>query len=457
MDKSEQEKYFWNNYLSILSENRVKPDLSIWYVRHCETFIRRNKETRLKQHTVESVSSYLTELINSPEKKAWQKKQAIDSLRYLFKCIRAPLHQEIDWDYWQLSCKDLEPDHDLNYRINHPLVNTDSVSSAARNKIDEAALANEINRLRIVIRRKNYSIRTEKSYSDWLLRFLKFSSHKNIAEIDSQDVVAFLEHLAIQRGVSPKTQSLALNALSYYFKNVRQKEIGDISHFVRAKPREKLPLVLTRDEVSVFLEQLKGVQWLVVSLLYGAGLRIMEAVRLRVQDIDFGFNQIVVREGKGNKERVIPLPARLIQPLKDHLLKVKQQHEDDLSQGHGSVFMPHTLEKKYGKSSQLWVWQYVFPSLKLSVDPRTGSIRRHHINESSIQKRVRNVSRQLEINKRITCHSFRHSYATHLLERGMDIRTIQALLGHSDVSTTMIYTHLANFSNGKTSSPLDDL
>ena len=425
MDKSEQKKYFWNNYLTILSEGGVKPALLTWYVRHCEAFIRRNKETRLKQHTAESVSSYLNELINRPEKEAWQKKQAIDALQYLFRCIRAPLHQEIDWDYWKLSCKDLAPDHDSNYRKNHPVVHTDKDFSRRQHEIDKTAVSSEINRLRIIIRRKNHSIRTEKAYSDWLLRFLKFSAFKDIAEIDSQDVVAFLEYLAIQRGVSPKTQSLALNALSYYFKNVRQKEIGDISHFVRAKPREKLPLVLTRNEVSTVLEHLMGVQWLVVSLLYGAGLRIMEAVRLRVQDIDFGFNQIVVREGKGNKERVIPLPARLIQPLKDHLLKVKQQHEDDLSHGHGSVFMPHTLEKKYGKSSQLWVWQYVFPSLKLSVDPRTGSIRRHHINESSIQKRVRNVSRQLEINKRITCHSFRHSYATHLLERGMDIRPVR--------------------------------
>jgi len=180
MEKANQEKYFWNNYLTILSENEVKPDFSTWYVRHCEAFIRRYKETRLKQHTAASVSSYLNELINSPKKKPWQKKQAIDALQYLFKCIRAPLHQEIDWDYWKLSCKDLEPDHDLNYRINHPLVNTTSFSSTARINVDESALADEINRLRNIIRRKNYSIRTEKSYSDWLLRLLKFSSHKDI-------------------------------------------------------------------------------------------------------------------------------------------------------------------------------------------------------------------------------------------------------------------------------------
>lgn len=457
MDKTEQEKYFWNNYLALLSENRVNPDVLTWYVRHCEIFIRLNKETRLKQHTTESVSTYLNEVVNAPEKKAWQKKQAIDALQYLFKCIRAPLHREIDWDYWKSSCKDLAPDHDSNYRRNHPLVNAGLTESSTENNIDEHAVADQIDRLRVAIRRKNYSIRTEKAYIDWLQRFLKFSSCKAVADIDASDVVAFLEHLAIKRGVSPKTQSLALNALSFYFKNVRQKEIGDISHFVRAKPRQKLPVILTRDEVSSMLEQLSGIQWLLVSMLYGAGLRIMEAVRLRVQDIDFGFNQIIVRESKGNKERVVPLPARLIQPMKDHLLKVKQQHEEDLSQGNGRVFMPHTLAAKYGKSCNLWFWQYVFPSHKLSVDPRTGSIRRHHIDESTIQKRVRNISRKLKMNKRITCHTFRHSYATHKLERGSDIRTIQSLLGHADVSTTMIYTHLANFANGKTSSPLDDL
>ena len=276
-----------------------------------------------------------------------------------------------------------------------------------------------INDLRIAIRRKNYSIRTEKSYTDWVGRLFRFISPVSPTDVDQQNIVAFLEYLAVHRGLSPSTQSLALNAISFYIKQVLNREIGDISSFIRAKPREKLPVILNPDEVSAVLDILNGVQWLVVSLLYGAGLRIMEAVRLRVQDIDFGYNQIIVRNGKGNKERVVPLPAKLIKPLKVHLEDVKRQHDADIKQGHGSVYMPQGLVKKYGKTDQQWVWQYVFPSHKLSVDPVSTVVRRHHINESTIQKCVRNTSRKLDINKRVTCHVFRHSYATHLLERGM--------------------------------------
>jgi integron integrase len=452
-----REKHFWNNYLVILSEDRVKSDLYTWYVRHCEGFIRGNKETRLKQHTKDSISAYLSGLINTDQNKAWQKKQAIDALRLLFKSIHAPLYQQIDWDYWKSSCLDLDKEHDTHYRSTYPVVTPAQPSSSPLNAVQEDTISDEINRLRIAIRRKNHSIRTEKTYATWVLKFLKFSIQKDETEVGAQSVQDYLEYLAIQRGVAPGTQSLALNAISFYFKNVLEREIGDISQFVRARPREKLPIILTRGEVSTVLNELTGVRWLVVSLLYGAGLRIMEAIRLRVQDIDFGYSQIIVRDAKGNKERVVPLPAKSIQAMKDHLRGVKEQHLDDLEQGNGSVYMPQGLIKKYGKSANQWVWQYVFPSKKLSVDPRSNIIRRHHINESTIQKCVRDLSRKLDINKRVTCHTFRHSYATHLLERGMDIRTIQSLLGHKDVATTMIYTHLADFSQGKTSSPLDDL
>ena len=418
-NQKSNEKHFWNNYLSVLSGDQVKPALHTWYVRHCESFIRGNEDTRLKQHTKDSISGYLSGLINADQTKAWQKKQAIDALRLLFKSIHAPLYQQIDWDYWKSSCQDLGKEHDTNYRATYPVVTQVKLSSSPLDAAQEITVSEEINRLRIAIRLKNHSIRTEKTYATWVQQFLKFNMQKAASELGSQSVLDFLEYLAIQRGVAPGTQSLALNAISFYFKNVLDREIGDISQFVRARPREKLPIILTRDEVSTVLNELSGVRWLVVSLLYGAGLRIMEAVRLRVHDIDFSYNQIIVRNGKGNKERVVPLPAKLIRPLENHLEDVKKLHDSDIKQGHGSVHMPQGLVKKYGKSDQQWVWQYVFPSHKLSVDPVSTVVRRHHINESTIQKCVRNTSRKLDINKRVTCHVLRHSYATHFLERGL--------------------------------------
>ncbi len=457
MSRENQEKLFWNNYLAILAEHHIKSSLYTWYVRHCETFIRSNIDIRLKQHTKDSICAYLSGLVNAESMAAWKKKQAIDAIRLLFKSIHAPLYREVDWSYWASSCQDLDKDHDTHYRSSHPVSRTVISSSTALDSAQQRSLSAEINRLRISIRRLNYSIRTEKTYTDWVEKFLRFCHQANCTDIDQHAVLRFLEYLAVDRQVAPKTQSVALNAISFYFKQVLEREIGDISQFVRAKPREKLPIILTRDEVSMVLGELNGLHGLVVSLLYGAGLRIMEALRLRVHDIDFGYSQIIIRDAKGNKERTVPLPVKLIAPLKDHLSEVKKLHTEDIDQGFGCVYMPPGLVKKYSSSASLWIWQYVFPSKKLAVDPRSRVVRRHHINESTIQRGVRNLARKLEINKRVTCHSFRHSYATHLLERGMDIRTIQSLLGHADVSTTMIYTHLANFSNGKTSSPLDDL
>ena len=456
-DVADREKSFWNNYLAYLSEAEIKPSLYTWYVQHCEAFIRTNKETRLKKHTKSSVSAYLKELISHAQKPAWQKQQAIEALQLLFKSIHAPLCQEIDWMHWRSSCHDLPRTHDSNYRSTYPVVARSSASESPMSSAQKGLISQTEEQLRVAFRRNNNSIRTERAYMHWLRYFFNCSRFESLHDINEQTVVSFLEYLAVERKVSAKTQAIALNSISFLFKNVLGREIGDISHFVRAKQREKLPVILNRDEVKQILNQLTGVQYLIVSLLYGAGLRIMESVRLRVQDLDFGYQQIVVRESKGNKERVVPLPVKLGKLLQAHLLEVKAMHEQDLADGYGDVFMPEGLHKKYGKSGKQWVWQYVFPSQKLSVDPRSNIVRRHHINESTIQKCVRNMARKLDIPKRVSCHTFRHSYATHLLERGMDIRTIQSLLGHSDVATTMIYTHLANFAEGKTPSPLDDL
>ena len=451
--KDEREKRFWNNYLALLEEHQVKPSVYEWYVRHCERFIRRYSDCRLKDHTVETVSPYLSDLVASEKFQWWQKRQCIDAIRLLFLSIRAPLCRQIDWEYFKMSCKELEVDHPTLARNNLPL------RKHHDNDVDMRGgdHAEELEKLTRVVRANGYSIRTEQTYTHWLNRFLRFCKNARSGNIDNQSVIAYLSYLSAERSVAPATQALALNAISFYFKSVLNQELGELSDFVKAKRREKLPVGLSTEEVSAMLGALTGVQLALVSLLYGCGLRLMEAVRLRVQDIDFSYQQVIIRNGKGNKERVVPLPVKLVEPLKAHLSRIKAQHSEDLDLGYGSVYMPAELVKKYGKSDKQWVWQYLFPSIKLSVDPRTMSVRRHHLCERSLQRLVCDTGRKLEIAKRVTCHTFRHSFATHQLERGMDIRTLQQLLGHADVSTTMIYTHTANFSKGKTSSPLDFL
>jgi len=448
------EKRFWNNYIALLEEYKVKPTTYRWYIQHCEQFIRCYTEIRLKSHTQKTLSKYLSRILENTQLKPWQKRQAFDALKFLFLSIHSPLCNEIDWEYWKMSCKELERDHVTLARNNTPIKKQ---SSSDLDIIGVAHNGPEIEKLIYVIRAKGYSIRTEKTYVHWINRFLKFNVNLKTEALDDQSVIAYLSYLAVDKGVSSATQALALNAISFYFKSVLTIELGDLSAFIKAKKRHKLPVVLTTDEVSTMLNTMTGVQLLLVSLLYGGGLRLMEAVRLRIQDVDFGYQQIIIRNAKGNKERIVPLPVRVANSLKQQISDVKSQHELDLQNGYGSVYMPAELVKKYGKSDKQWVWQYIFPSTKLSVDPKSKIIRRHHLHESTLQKTVRNTARKVNIPKRVTCHTFRHSFATHNLERGMDIRTLQLLLGHSDVSTTMIYTHTANFSKGKTSSPLDFL
>lgn len=450
----ESEKRFWNNYIATLAEYEIKPDLYQWYVKHCERFIKCYTEIRLKSHTKESLSQYLSGVLQHGYMKSWQKRQTFDALKFLFLCIHSPLSHQIDWEYWKMSCKELEQDHDTLARNNRPIQKQLSSDLDLNGQASNSAA---IEKLIYVIRAKGYSIRTEKTYIHWVNRFLVFKFRQNLKEFDDACVIAYVSFLAVDKGVSAATQALALNAISFYYKSVLNIELGDLSAFVKAKKRHKLPVVLTQEEVVLMLKEFSGVQLLLVSLLYGCGLRLMEAVRLRVQDIDFGYQQIIIRNAKGNKERIVPLPVKIAGSIKQHIADINRQHKTDIQDGFGSVYMPSELVKKYGKSDKQWVWQYIFPSSKLSLDPKTKVVRRHHLHESTLQKSVRNAARKLNISKRVTCHTFRHSFATHNLERGMDIRTLQQLLGHSEVSTTMIYTHTANFSKGKTSSPLDFL
>jgi integron integrase len=307
------------------------------------------------------------------------------------------------------------------------------------------------------IRLKHYSICTEQAYIDWIKRFILFHDKRHPASMAAPEIRAFLSHLAVQRQVAASTQRQALSAIVFLYREILDRDVGWLGEMERAKKPERLPVVFSRSDVRAVLAHLDGQHWLMASLLYGAGLGLMECVRLRIKDVDFEYRQILVRDGKGQKDRVTMLPQSLAEPLKRHLEKVKVLHDQDLAQAFGEAFLPFALERKYANASREWGWQYVFPARRRSVDPRTGKERRHHLDEKTLQEAVKKAVRAAHITKPGSCHTFRHSFATHLLETGYDIRTVQELLGHKDVRTTMIYTHVLNQGGKGVRSPLDTM
>lgn len=309
------------------------------------------------------------------------------------------------------------------------------------------------NRLRVL----HYSLRTERAYLDWVKRFVFFHDKRHPDSMGSTEIEAFLDFLAIKKKVAASTQNQALSAILFLYKEVLRQDPGWVSASKRAKRPQKVPTVFSHAEIKMLFPHLDGTSWIMAHLLYGSGLRLMECVRLRVKDLDFDRNQVVVRNGKGDKDRRSVFPQVLKGTLKLHLDKIKSLHDKDLSDGFGSVYLPFALEKKYASLNKNWAWQYVFPSRKLSKDPKSGVIRRHHINEQVLQRKVKNAIRLAGIPKHGSCHTLRHSFATHLLESGYDIRTIQDLLGHKDVRTTMVYTHILNKSGRGVISPSDVL
>jgi integron integrase len=314
-----------------------------------------------------------------------------------------------------------------------------------------------IERFRDAIRARHYSRRTEKTYWYWIRWFVRFHGMRHPLELGAREVTAFLSWLATERDVAAATQNQALAALLFLYQRVLGLELPWLSDLVRAQRPVRLPTVLSEAEVRRLLAHVEGVGALMTGLLYGAGLRQIECLSLRVKDVDFAYRQILVRDGKGAKDRVTMLPESLVQPLQAHLGRVRLLHRRDLDEGHGEVSLPHALARKYPRAGYHWAWQFVFPSGNRSADPQSGVIRRHHLHPDTLGRIVKRAAARAGIVKPVSCHTLRHSFATHLLERGHDIRTVQELLGHADVSTTMVYTHVMNKGARAVKSPLDRL
>ena len=316
-----------------------------------------------------------------------------------------------------------------------------------------------LDEVRDVMKLHHYSIHTERTYCGWIKRYIQYHSMTSREKLinGAAKIEAFLTHLAVDKALSPSTQNQAMNALVFLHKHILKRPLDGNINAVRAMKKVNIPVVMTREEVACVITLMEGTPQLVVKLLYGSGLRITEALRLRVQDIDYELKQITVRSGKGAKDRITTFPVSVIPLLQNHLSRVRLIHKQDLTHGYGEVYIPYALVRKYPNAAKEWNWQYVFPARNPATDPRSGKMRRHHVDPSVINKAIKVAVRKAGLTKRVSAHTFRHSFATHLLQRGTDIRTIQALLGHKDVSTTMIYTHILRQGGHGVPSPLDDL
>ncbi len=456
---------FWDNYINKTKAYGINSKSARWYVRHAERYIKSKPNTRLVNHSAHDIENYLQSKGDISRLQDWQYKQIVIALKILFlDMVKADWAKQFSWDEYIEQAQSL-PNNHVTVARDYQNIDNDSLMQGLMNKNESnKGLFNQvfseyplhIQNLIKHIRLKHYSIRTEQSYLGWLLRYVAFHSMKDPATMKEAEISLFLEHLVLKRKVSASTQSQALNALIFFYKSVLGVELSDSIVFARSKKPKRLPVVLSVNEINKVLNNIQHpTQHLMVNLLYGCGMRLMECVRLRVQDIDFEYCQIMVRQAKGGKDRVVPIPKKSLSALKAHIENVKALHSEDLKEGYGSVYMPDALAKKYPNAEKEFRWQYVFPASTISKDPRSKAIRRHHVHERSLQRYIKKSADSAGITKKVSTHTFRHSFATHLLENGYDIRTLQELLGHADVSTTMIYTHVLNKPGVTVTSPLD--
>ena len=449
---------FYDNYLKCLDKASIPENQRRWYVKHIEAFIKAHSGHKIKSLARQELDRYLVMLGRQNQLSGWQFAQCINAIRILYcDLLSTPACQAMDWEYWENSARQLEIEHPTTARqfsaeeLSY-LKTRKGEGPTHQVRVDHRdlliLLANEI-------RRRGYAWRTEQAYEQWICRYIIFCNSLPPADTGPTEVKSFLEYLAVRRNVSASTQSQALNALVFLYDKVLGQELGDLKSFARAKRPRNLPVVLSRDEVIHLLDNMQGRHKLIASLLYGSGMRLLEGLRLRIQDIDFAYNRIHIHQAKGKKDRYAPLPGSLVDGLREQVEATRLLHEQDISAGYGEIILPNALQRKYPKAGRELKWQFLFPSGRLAVDPQGGKIRRHHLHESGLQKAVKRASVAANINKRVGCHTLRHCFATHLLEANYDIRTVQELLGHAHVSTTMIYTHVLNRPGVGVFSPLD--
>ena len=450
---TERERNYWRKYAEYLLSNNISGRAAEACIRHAQQFAYSLEKKKLRDVDKTILQAYFDELGRSDKIVAWQYSQAVSAIEMLFEMLGLKkVLASFNWDECREAARELGREHPTVARSasSREIVENRTQGDATLMSPDVLRV---LGRLRDVVRIRNLTIRTEQSYSAWAERFARFC--KGAIPQEPQRIGAFLEHLALVEKVAPATQAQALNALVFLYRHVLEIDPGDLGGYQRPRAKRKLPVVLSPSEVDRLLSAMPDTAGLMTRIMYGTGMRLMECARLRVKDIDWDNGYIDVVGGKGDKSRRVPLPDAYRDELELHLASRKLQHQKDLAAGFGEVFVPDSLLRKSPGVAKSWGWQYVFAAFRISTDPRTGRHMRHHISENVPQKAIKKAAIEVGITKQVSCHTLRHSFATHLLRAGYDIRTVQELLGHSDVATTMIYTHVLNRPGVSALSPAD--
>ncbi len=449
---SEKEVNFWSKYANKVVKHNICGHSAKWHIRYAQMFAYGLGGRYLHEIDAGHVDDYLEELGRNSKFSGWQMGEMVSALRILFcEMTDCAWAKSYDWDAVKDGFRDLPVDH-ATFAREIGAAETVRKRPVVKEEISDEKTRKILGRLRDLTRIRNMSIRTEQTYSEWAERFAVFCG--GMIPEDTSKVVPFLEYLALVSKVAPATQAQALNALVFLYRETMQIDLGDLGNYKRPRHKRRLPVVLSREEKDRLLGVMDGTTGLMARLMYGTGMRLMECVRLRVMEIDWGNGYIVVR-GKGDKSRRVPIPLAYSAELEAHLAERRLLFDKDSAAGYGEVYVRESLRRKMTNIGKEWGWQYVFPASRVSTDPRSGRHMRHHMSKNNPQKAIKRAATKAGIVKRVSCHTLRHSFATHLLAAGYDIRTIQELLGHADVATTMIYTHVLNRPGVMARSPAD--